>query len=147
MICWLLLLVVPLSPGTTGLCFLLCSSVANFDRSLLAPRFTESIEDSNFSSTVDLLANSAIFLYLGVSMPFSAWADASLTLTPWRLVLLAISILALRRIPCIFALQWFIPDIKTKREALFSGHFGPMGVGAIFIVSAGSLCKKWGHGD
>lgn len=34
-----------------------------------------------------------------------------------------------------YALQWWIPDIKTRREALFAGHFGPMGVGAIFIVS------------
>ncbi|OBZ68768.1 putative Na(+)/H(+) antiporter C3A11.09 [Grifola frondosa] len=30
------------------------------------------------------------------------------------------------------AFVW-IPDIKTFREAVFSGHFGPMGIGAIFI--------------
>ncbi|KAI5300899.1 hypothetical protein KEM55_004079 [Ascosphaera atra] len=29
-------------------------------------------------------------------------------------------------------LKPFIPDIKTWREALFAGHFGPIGVGAIF---------------
>ena len=28
--------------------------------------------------------------------------------------------------------RW-IPDVKTWREAVFSGHFGPMGIGAIFI--------------
>jgi NhaP-type Na+/H+ or K+/H+ antiporter len=28
--------------------------------------------------------------------------------------------------------RW-IPDIKTLREAVFSGHFGPIGVGAVFI--------------
>ena len=28
--------------------------------------------------------------------------------------------------------KW-IPDVKTLKEALFCGHFGPMGVGAIFI--------------
>ncbi|KAG7105478.1 hypothetical protein HYQ45_018577 [Verticillium longisporum] len=32
------------------------------------------------------------------------------------------------------ALKPFIPDIKTWREALFAGHFGPIGVGAIFIA-------------
>ncbi|KAI5481360.1 Cation/H+ exchanger [Pseudohyphozyma bogoriensis] len=95
--------------------------------------FTESIEESNFSSTVDLLANCAMFIYLGATMPFNAWNDERLTLTPWRLVLLAISILALRRLPSIFFLQYWIPDIKTRREAIFAGHFGPMGVGAIFI--------------
>ncbi|GAA5872541.1 hypothetical protein JCM1840_004833 [Sporobolomyces johnsonii] len=95
--------------------------------------FTESIEESNFSSTIDLLANCAIFIYLGATMPFSAWNNVNTTLTPWRLVLLCIGILALRRLPGIYALQWWIPDIKTRREALFAGHFGPMGVGAIFI--------------
>jgi len=96
--------------------------------------FTESIEESNFSSTIDLLANSMVFVYLGATMPFSAWNDPDgTTLTPWRLVLVAIGVLALRRLPTIFALQWWIPDIKTRREAIFVGHFGPMGVGAIFI--------------
>ncbi|SCZ98440.1 BZ3500_MvSof-1268-A1-R1_Chr3-2g06371 [Microbotryum saponariae] len=95
--------------------------------------FTESIEESNFSSTIDLLANCAIFIYLGATMPFAAWSDEMLTLTVWRLVLLSLGILTLRRLPAIFALQWWIPDIKTRREALFAGHFGPMGVGAIFI--------------
>lgn len=58
-------------------------------------------------------------------MPFSAWNNASLTLTPWRLILLAISILVLRRLPTIFALQYYIPDIKTRREAVFAGHCEP----------------------
>ncbi|KAM0789708.1 hypothetical protein ACM66B_006567 [Microbotryomycetes sp. NB124-2] len=95
--------------------------------------FTESIEESNFSSIIDLLANCAIFLYLGATMPFSAWQNETTTLTVWRLVLLALGVLAFRRLPAIFALQWWIPDIKTRREAVFAGHFGPMGVGAIFI--------------
>lgn len=95
--------------------------------------FTESIEESNFSSTIDLLANSAIFIYIGATMPFSAWNNTYTTLVPWRMVLLCLGILTLRRLPGMYALQWWIPDIKTRREALFAGHFGPMGVGAIFI--------------
>ncbi|GAA5830141.1 hypothetical protein JCM11251_006892 [Rhodosporidiobolus azoricus] len=95
--------------------------------------FTESIEESNFSSTIDLLANCAIFIYLGATMPFNAWDNEYTTLSPWRLILLCLGILALRRLPTMYALQWWIPDIKTRREAIFAGHFGPMGVGAIFI--------------
>ncbi|GAA5913902.1 hypothetical protein JCM6882_004391 [Rhodosporidiobolus microsporus] len=95
--------------------------------------FTESIEESNFSSTIDLLANCAIFIYLGATMPFNAWDNEYTTLSPWRLILLCLGILTLRRLPGIYALQWWIPDIKTRREAVFAGHFGPMGVGAIFI--------------
>jgi NhaP-type Na+/H+ or K+/H+ antiporter len=67
----------------------------------------------------------------------------------WRLVLLAICVLLFRRLPVILALYKFIPDVKTFREAAFTGWFGgpvqrdpsstlmsttgPMGVGAIFI--------------
>ena len=28
----------------------------------------------------------------------------------------------------------FLPHIKTQSEALFAGHFGPMGVGALFLA-------------
>jgi len=31
-------------------------------------------------------------------------------------------------------LKRWIPDIKTWSEALFCGHFGPMGVGALFLA-------------
>lgn len=66
-------------------------------------------------------------------MPFAAWSYAATTLNWWRLLLLCLGILAFRRLPAMYALWHWIPDIKTRREAIFSGHFGPMGVGAIFI--------------
>ena len=31
------------------------------------------------------------------------------------------------------ALYRWIPDVKTFREAIFSGHFGPIGIGGVFI--------------
>lgn len=51
----------------------------------------------------------------------------------WRLVLLAICILIARRLPAILAMYKLMPDVKTFREACFTGWFGPMGVGAVFI--------------
>jgi sodium/hydrogen antiporter len=56
-----------------------------------------------------------------------------LTIVPWRLVVIAILILLFRRIPIMLAFKPIIPDIRSWREALFCGHFGPIGVGAIFI--------------
>ena len=95
--------------------------------------FSESIEDSNFSNIIDLLINCATFMFIGATMPFAAWNDSALTLTPWRLAVLGICVLILRRLPVILALHRWIPDCHTLREATFMGHFGPMGVGAIFI--------------
>ncbi|KAE8224015.1 hypothetical protein CF319_g3026 [Tilletia indica] len=99
--------------------------------------FTRQTEDSNFSNIVDLLFNSAAFIYIGALMPFGAWVDTANTLNLWRLFVLAIAVLLLKRIPIILALWKFIPDIKTFREAIFAGHFGPIGVGAIFIATLG----------
>ena len=63
-------------------------------------------------------------------MPFDSFADATISLSVWRLVVIAILVLILKRLPVIIMLYKWIPDIKTFREAIFSGHFGPMGIGA-----------------
>lgn len=46
---------------------------------------------------------------------------------------MAILILLFRRLPAVLLLKRAIPAMKTYREALFSGWFGPMGVGAVFL--------------
>ncbi|KAJ7723808.1 Sodium/hydrogen exchanger family-domain-containing protein [Mycena metata] len=96
--------------------------------------FNRQTEESVFSSVIDLLFNVAAFVYVGAWMPFSSFQDPThTTLQVWRLVVLAICVLLLRRLPIMLALYRWIPDIKTAREAIFSGHFGPIGVGAVFI--------------
>jgi hypothetical protein len=47
-----------------------------------------------------------------------------LGIEPWKLVVLFIAILILRRIPALLLIYKFVPEIETWREALFSGHFG-----------------------
>ena len=42
--------------------------------------------------------------------------------------------------------KW-IPDIKTFREAIFAGWFGPMGVGAIFISTLARLAIPDGEAE
>ncbi|GLB37151.1 putative sodium/hydrogen exchanger family protein [Lyophyllum shimeji] len=90
-------------------------------------------EGETFASVIDLVLNCACFVYIGAWLPFNSFNNHELAIVPWRLVVLFLAILALRRIPAILALYRWIPEIKTWREALFSGHFGPMGVGAIFV--------------
>ncbi|KAF8907732.1 Sodium/hydrogen exchanger family-domain-containing protein [Mucidula mucida] len=111
--------------------------------------FNRQTEESNFSSVIDLLFNIAAFVYVGAWMPFDKFSDAELTLTVWRLIVLAICILILRRLPVVLALYKWIPDIKTFREAIFSGHFGPIGIGGVFIstLAAEVLHKNVEHPD
>ena len=96
--------------------------------------FTEKTEESHVSNVIDLLLNLAYFVYLGSIIPWEQYNAPQIGLTPWRLVIIAIFVIFFRRIPIMLALKPVIPDIKTWREALFAGHFGPIGVGAIFAA-------------
>lgn len=96
--------------------------------------FTQKTEESHVSNVIDLLLNLAYFVYLGTIIPWEQYNNAAMGLTPWRLVVIAIFVILFRRIPIMMALKPVIPDIKTWREALFAGHFGPIGVGAIFVA-------------
>lgn len=77
-----------------------------------------------FSSVIDLVLNCACFIYIGAWLPFTQFNSPELGIVPWRLVLLLIGILTLRRIPCLLMIYKFVPDIHNWREAMFCGHFG-----------------------
>lgn len=96
--------------------------------------FTEKTEESHVSNVIDLLLNLAYFVYFGSIIPWQDYNAPDLGLVPWRLVVIAILVIFFRRIPIMLILKSIIPDVKTWREALFAGHFGPIGVGAIFAA-------------
>ncbi|KAG0764499.1 hypothetical protein G6F62_005324 [Rhizopus arrhizus] len=97
--------------------------------------FRVETENAHLMEVVDNLLNLSIFVYLGLTMPWSLFNDASIQITVWRLIVLAILVLLLRRLPIIMALYKFIPAIHTWREAVFTGWFGPIGVGAVFYYT------------
>ncbi|THV05186.1 hypothetical protein K435DRAFT_115986 [Dendrothele bispora CBS 962.96] len=95
--------------------------------------FNDRVEGDTFSSVLDLVLNCGAFIYIGAWLPFTSFNDTSLGLDVWRLVVLFLAILVLRRIPSIMFLYHWVDEINGWKEALFTGHFGPMGVGAIFV--------------
>lgn len=96
--------------------------------------FAKKTEESHVSTVIDMVINLAFFVYFGAIIPWPMFNKPELGLSVWRLIVLAIVIIFLRRIPAVVALKPFTPDVKTWREALFCGHFGPIGVGAIFAA-------------
>ena len=96
--------------------------------------FTKKTEESHVSNVIDLLLNLAYFVFLGSIVPWEQFNNSDIGLVPWRLVVIAIFVILFRRIPIMLALKPIIPDVKNWREALFAGHFGPIGVGAIFAA-------------
>ena len=74
-------------------------------------------------------------MYIGAIMPWSEFDSDVTGITPGRLVVLGLLVLLLRRIPAIMLMYKAMPNtVKTWREALFMGYFGPIGIGAVFYV-------------
>ena len=96
--------------------------------------YQEKTEESHVSNVIDLLLNLAYFVYFGTIIPWDQFNSPAHGITPWRLVVIALMVIFFRRIPAMLLLKPLIPDVKTWREALFAGHFGPVGVGAIFAA-------------
>lgn len=93
--------------------------------------FSVRTKNMKLPSILDLMLNSTMFVYFGSIIPWHLYKD---NLAPWKMILCVVLILLLRRLPAIVLLKRFIPDVHTYHEALFIGHFGPMGVGALFLA-------------
>ncbi|ORX47234.1 Sodium/hydrogen exchanger, partial [Hesseltinella vesiculosa] len=110
--------------------------------------FRKETEEAHFQEVIDMMLNLAIFVYIGAIIPWSDFTNASLGLEPWRLVVLATMILLFRRLPIVLLLKPVMPCMKSYREAAFSGWFGPMGVGAVFLSKiAKEELEKVYHGQ
>jgi NhaP-type Na+/H+ or K+/H+ antiporter len=81
-------------------------------------------EEQVFSPVIDLTLNCACFVYIGAWLPFKSFDNPALGITPWRLIFLFLAVLLLRRIPALLVLYRWVPEIQTRKEAFFCGHFG-----------------------
>lgn len=94
-----------------------------------------------FRNIVDLVLDSSVFVYFGSMIPWKEFVPAKDSVLDGHisvksLFLFLLLVLLFRRIPAVMAMQLgrIVPDVKTYKEALFCGHFGPMGVGALFLA-------------
>jgi NhaP-type Na+/H+ or K+/H+ antiporter len=98
--------------------------------------FSKKTRSLPFPTIIDLMLNSSMFVFFGAIIPWHTFVPRPVTPNCgiWQLLLFFVLVIIFRRIPIVLALKRFIPDLKTYREALFCGHFGPMGVGALFLA-------------
>lgn len=74
-------------------------------------------------------------MYIGTIMPWSEFNSDITGITPGRLVGLGFLVLLFRRIPAIMVMYKAMPNtVKSWKEALFMGYFGPIGIGAVFYT-------------
>ncbi|KAJ8066693.1 hypothetical protein OCU04_005735 [Sclerotinia nivalis] len=98
--------------------------------------FSKKTKTVAFPVIVDHILNSTMFVYFGSIIPWDQFQPTTITpnIKSWTLILFLVLVLLFRRIPILLLTKPLIPDIRTYREALFAGHFGPMGVGALFLA-------------
>ncbi|KAF2182804.1 hypothetical protein K469DRAFT_711501 [Zopfia rhizophila CBS 207.26] len=89
--------------------------------------------DDSFQPTIDMLLNVSIFIWFGAVCPWYEFVHNSV-IPIYRLIFLGILVLLLRRPPIVFAMHKKIHQIEEKRQALYVGFFGPIGVSAIFYL-------------
>ncbi|KAF2003676.1 ORMDL-domain-containing protein [Amniculicola lignicola CBS 123094] len=91
--------------------------------------------DTRLPVIIDLLLNSTMFVFFGAMIPWQSF-NALDSITPLRLLGLLALVLLFRRMPIVYILHHLglLPHIHTRTEALFTGHFGPIGVGALFLA-------------
>lgn len=90
-------------------------------------------KDDSLQPTIDMLLNVTIFLWYGAVIPWAEFGHNSV-LSTWRLVVLGILVLLLRRLPWVFGMHRWIHQIEEVRQAIFVGFFGPIGVSAVFYL-------------
>jgi NhaP-type Na+/H+ or K+/H+ antiporter len=102
-------------------------------------------EDDSFQAVIDGLLNVGIFIYLGTILPWSDFGNADIGLSAGKLVALAVSILALKRIPWILACwKWLseIEDFKVSNQEL-SYYFNRDKVLSVGSTPGGSFWSYW----
>lgn len=86
------------------------------------------VEDlhTHFSEGIDNLLDVSVFLTLGTVLPWDAWIGPDPIFPLAKLVGFGVVVLVCRRLPVVLVLQRLIPLVKTGKEAMFLGHFGPV---------------------
>lgn len=80
-----------------------------------------------------MLLNLSIFMWYGAVCPWYSFVHNGV-IPIYRLIFLGILVLLLRRIPIVYLLHKHIWQVERKRQALFMGFFGPIGVSSVFYL-------------
>jgi sodium/hydrogen antiporter len=93
----------------------------------------ERAEEERIQDAVDRILTLSIFPLLGLALPWDAWQQLGAPL-----VLAVVLVLLLRRLPVVLVVRRWISPLKSTRDALFYGWFGPMGASGILYGAVAS---------
>jgi NhaP-type Na+/H+ or K+/H+ antiporter len=90
----------------------------------------ERTEEKRVVEALDRFFGLPIFALLGLVLPWQEWLALG-----WPGVAFALVLLLLRRLPVLLLLTPHVKLLPRRRDALFLGWFGPVGVAALFYAS------------
>jgi len=121
------------------------SILAVFVAGVAFNRFAHGGDEEQQEHVQDVVArffNLPIFVLLGLAIPWSGWMALG-----WRGPVLIVAVLLLRRLPWMWALRGLIDPVRGRRDVLFAGWFGPIGISALFYANLGlretGLTQVW----
>lgn len=83
--------------------------------------------EENIQESINYFFTIPVFAIFGLYLPWERWLELG-----WKALLVPVLILFLRRLPFLYFFRKFFPDLSSKKDALFAGWFGPMGVAAFY---------------
>ena len=86
-------------------------------------------EEERVQEAVNQFFTLPIFGLLGLILPWDDWYEWG-----WTAVAFAAAVLLLRRLPFVLLFYGVIPTLRRRRDAMFVGWFGPIGVAALYYA-------------
>ncbi|MFT0624095.1 cation:proton antiporter [Ectopseudomonas guguanensis] len=89
----------------------------------------ERAEEERVQAAMDQFFTLPIFMLLGVLLPWGQWLALG-----WPAVAMVVAVLLLRRLPALLVLRPLLPALRLRRDVLFAGWFGPIGIAALLYA-------------
>jgi NhaP-type Na+/H+ or K+/H+ antiporter len=89
--------------------------------------FNNRVKNAHFQEIIDNLLNLTYFVFIGSFMPWSDFNNPGgeyPELAIWKLILFALWMLFVRRMPIVMLLYRFIPALNDRKEAFFAAVSG-----------------------
>jgi sodium/hydrogen antiporter len=89
----------------------------------------ERVDEERVQEAINRLLTLPIFVLIGLVLPWAAWRELG-----WGGITFVVALLLLRRLPAVLLLGRAMPELPHRRDVLFAGWFGPLGVAAVFYA-------------
>ncbi|CAD25336.1 Na+/H+ ANTIPORTER [Encephalitozoon cuniculi GB-M1] len=107
--------------GSELICIFFAGIVFSFDE-----WFVLETKNSRLQEITDTILSTSFFLFFGSRIDFSRFTLSN--------VIISLTIIFIRRPAICYLMYPHIPELRSFKEALFIGWFGPIGVGALYYA-------------